>query len=260
MKPEEKYPLPEDERSLLVGEVLRTDGILLILGIILAIVYTGASSGDWYWNLVYCGWGFNLGQALTLGSHPLATIGFALAIPLASSAVALLVHKVLWPRSESYKADTYEIRAGVNGELPRLSLPHLAGLSLLVGFAEEFAFRYGLILVLTVFFGQFVVEPSPVVIAVAISAVLFTLIHAQYGKAWERLVVAAIALAFGCLFVWSGSLLAVAFSHALYDFLELLIERRRMMTDDAYFGEAGAPKRVMGDLYDQILSNFDDDE
>ncbi len=258
-KPEDKYPLPEQERRAIVAEMLRSDAILLILGIILSIVATGLTSGDWHWTLVYFGWGYHLGQALTLGTQSLFALAGALSIAAVGCGFALLLDKVMWPRSESYRRDTYEMRAGINGELPRLSPALLGGLTLLVGFSEEFAFRYGLIGVLLIFFGQFFDATATALCAVLIASVLFTVIHGQYARLWERLFVAMLAIAFGLLFVASGSLLAVALSHALYDFSTVLAERYRMAHDDGYFGESEPPNNVIGDLIDQLFSGKDDE-
>ena len=260
LKPEDKYPLPARERTLLIEELLRSDALLLVAGIVLTIVFTGASSGDWFWTIVCFGWGYNLGQALTLGENPLMTIALALAIPLVACGITTLVERLMWARSESFRNDTYEIRHGLNGELPRLPVATLAALTALVGFSEEYAFRYGIISVLSLFFAQFFDMRLAVFASIAISAVLFAMLHTQYGRLWERLVVVVLALAFGLLLVVTGSLLAAALSHAAYDFVGLLLERRRMRLDECYFGEEPAPTNVVEKLMEEISVSMKGDD
>ncbi len=247
MKPEEKYPLSEAEHNLLLNELLGSGAVFILLGIVLSITYTGMRTGNWLAVFAHFTWAVDFSQAMTLGANPLTGALLALGLP----ALFILVNEValdrlMWAKSASYRADTYEMRQGFSGELPRLGIRDMAITSAVAGFAEEFCFRYGAIGVLTAFFGALFDFRWSMAFAIVISSLVFASAHGQYGKAWEKAIITTYALAFGLTFVITGSLLVVAIAHALYDFGVELLERRKMMREDDYFGGKDVPDGVLG--------------
>ena len=89
-------------------------------------------------------------------------------------------------------------------------------------------------------------------LAIVITSLVFASAHSQYGKMWEKAVVTVYALAFGLTYVVTGSLLTVTVAHALYDFGVELLERRKMLREDDYFGGSRAPDGVLGEQIDEL--------
>ena len=255
---EEKYPLSEHEENLLVNELLGSGAMFIILGIVFSIAFTGLRTGDWFWSVLEFGWAYEFGQAMTLGRMPVVAAAAAVGLPAFFILVnEIVADKILWKRSQKYRDDVREMRSGINGELPRMSLASRAVTASVAGFAEEFSFRYALISFLALTLG-WVTEPTfGTVASVLIISFVFASAHGQYGRSWERIVVFSYAFAFGAVFLVTGSLLSVVIAHALYDFCVEALERRRMLRDPEYFGEVGAPDHVVEEQLKELRDYFD---
>lgn len=239
----QKYPLPVRERRLLVQNVLANDVIFFVLGAILFSLAIGVSTGDWAGSFG--------GRAVSTFASRLSGFSWlAIAGPLAVVAVLELGERFIRRHSkDSSRDDTLETRQGINGELPRLGLGSLCLLMVVVGLAEELLFRVGVIDLIRALFGLVANGPLTTTVAVVISAVVFAVVHGQYGRSWTQATVLILGLLLGALYVHTGSYLTVAAAHTLYDFVNLLIERRRMTHEPDYFG-GEAPDSVMSEIID----------
>lgn len=247
MKPEEKYPLSDTEHNLVLNELLGSGAVFVLLGIVLSITYTGLRTGDWLAVFAHFAWAVDFSQAMTLGNAPLTGVLLALGLPAVFVLLSeVVVHKLLWARSEKYREDVYETRRGFSGELARMGVRDIAVTAVVAGFAEEFCFRYGAIGALTVLFNGIFDFRFSMALAIVVTSLAFASAHAQYGRWWEKLTIAVYALSFGSAYVVTGSLLVVVLAHALYDFGVELLEGRRMLADDDYFGGEQAPDGLLG--------------
>lgn len=233
MKVSESYPLPDKERRLIVQNIVVGDGIMIVLGLLLGVVTTAFAHGTWSYALAGSGWWHDL--AATLVPHPAMVV-----LPVALLVAFQIADRLLWPRSEGYRAQVLRIRQGMTGELPRMSPALLLALFALVGFSEELLFRYGICgFVLQVCkMALPIPEAGSAAVAVIVSAAVFTLAHVQYKSTFGTAVVFCIGVLFGAVFLATGSYLAVAVAHWLYDFGDTMTERFRISRDpDYYAGE-----------------------
>jgi membrane protease YdiL (CAAX protease family) len=240
---EQKYPLPARERRLLAQNLLANDLIFLVLGGLLFSLAIGVSTGDW-------AGAFGRRAVSTLAERLSGFSWLAVAGPLAVIAVLETGERIFRRHSEDFDHnDMLEIRQGINGELPRLGLGTMLLLMVVVGLAEELLFRVGIIDLARALFGLVWDGPVVTAAAVALSAVVFAVVHGQYGQTWAKATVLILGLLLGALYVHTGSYLTLAAAHALYDFANLLIERRRMTREPDYFG-GKAPDSVMSEIVD----------
>lgn len=240
---EQKYPLPARERRLLVQNLLANDLIFLVLGGLLFSLAIGVSTGDW-------AGAFGRRAVSALADKLTGFSWLAVAGPLAVAAALELGERFFRRHSkDSGRDDMLEIRQGMNGELPRLGLSTMLLLMITVGLAEELLFRVGVIDLTRALIGLVANGSMAAVAAVALSAVVFAVVHGQYGRAWAKATVLVLGLLLGALYVHTCSYLTVAAAHALYDLVELLIERRRMAREPDYFG-GKAPDSVMSEIID----------
>jgi membrane protease YdiL (CAAX protease family) len=238
---EEKYPLPEREKNLLIDQLMGSGAIFILIGIVLSIIYTGVRTGDWLWTIVYFGWAYEFGQAMTFGQSPLICVVAAVAVPAFFLLLGEVIDRIFFKRSEKYRSDVLESRQGFTGELPRLEVGYLFLTSAVAGFSEEFAFRYGGIGVLSLLLANFMSPIWATGFAIAITAIVFADAHGNYPHRWQKAFVVASACVFGMVFALTGSLLAIALCHGLYDLGTCFIERSKMMRDSKYFPEGKAP-------------------
>lgn len=243
MNASKKYPLPEDERRALVSNMVLTDVVLLVIGVVLAALAYGLTTLNWADAFLKLAWAGSLTTMLT--PH-----WAMVALPAALIVVFEAVDRLMWKRSSDYREDVMEIRQGMNGELPRLGVGQLAALLALVGIAEEFALRFGLLKLAWAAFDLIAPGPLSAAAAILLQAGVFMLMHNQYDRAWSLLAVFGIGAVFGVVFMLTSSLLTVIVAHFLYDFGDILLERRRMETDPDYFA-GKVPTRAVLDLMDQ---------
>lgn len=102
---------------------------------------------------------------------------------------------------------------GINERMFRgLSIPHLLGVTLLIGTCEELLFRG----ILQTHFG------------LVAASVMFAVLHVRYiAKPFLFSFVLVISIAFGYLFAYTGNLLVTIFAHFLVDFVMGLYMRRK---------------------------------
>jgi membrane protease YdiL (CAAX protease family) len=238
---EQKYPLPARERRLLVQNLLANDLIFLVLGGLLFSLAIGMSTGDW-------AGAFGRRAVSALADKLSGFSWLAVAGPLAVIAALETGERFFRRHSEdSSRDDMLEIRQGMNGELPRLGLGTMLLLMITVGLAEELLFRVGIIDLARALFGLVWDGPVATAAAVALSAVVFAIVHGQYGRTWAQVTVLILGLLLDALYAHTGSYLTVAAAHALYDFANLLIERRRMTHEPDYFG-GKVPDSLMSEI------------
>lgn len=215
----------------MVASVLLTCLIAIACCIILALL-----RGTPLFEALTNGWAANLARALAIGWPISVAVGIVLAG--AMLAVAFIAEKIFW-RQPDERENIYEIRRGLNGEIPRLALWKVACTMVGVGCVEEAGFRYAAIGVIT-----FIAEPAlgfPVaaVIAVAASSAMFAIMHVQYRSPYALGLVGLLGVMLGTVYATTGMLTAVIIAHALYDIGNVSFEARKMLRDADYFhGEA----------------------
>lgn len=111
------------------------------------------------------------------------------------------------------QAETYALL------LPHVNWPVILTVSLCAGVGEEALFRAGLQTLL----GDHVGAPG----AIALSAALFAAVH--FGKPVVTVLIFAIGCLFGVIYWQTGSLLAVALGHAIYDVWALRYLHRELL-------------------------------
>lgn len=227
----EKYPLPheEDEKltQVMIASVLLTCLVSIICCVILALLH-----GTPLLTAPTNGWAADVANALAVGWPASLAIGAATAALML--AVASLSEKALW-RSPERREDVFEIRQGLNGEIPRLPFWKVALIMAGVGCVEEAGFRYAVIGVV-----MFVAEPAlgfpaAAVIAVVTSSIVFAVMHVQYRSPYAIGLVGALGVILGTVYAATGMLTAVVVAHALYDIGNVAFEARKMLRDDDYF-------------------------
>ena len=228
MKAQEQYPLPPEEQKALVNATILSELLWLAVFWAGATVLHGLSTGDWIGALALA-WMPDL--LASLRPH---WVMFAL--PLAMFAMAKGVQ--LWGQktSPSFRAAKLKLNQGLNGELPRLRTAHLVLCMCLAGICEELTFRYVLIGYLLLLLSLFLPTAAADAGAVAISALVFWLVHFQYRNFWMGIITFTVGLILGAGYVLSGSLLAVMFAHTAYNIAVVMSDRYEMVRDPDYFG------------------------
>ena len=224
----ELYPLPDEEHRALVRVTMESELVIAAAAIVGAFVLTGLATGDWGYALSF-GWLADLAQTLT--PHWLM-----FALPAVMICAVILSDRIGLARFPSYRAQKAEVAQGVNGELVRMGIGWIALVSLLAGIFEEALFRYALMGLLALGFGLFFDALPAAILTLLISSVIFTLVHIQYRNPWSIGLAFGLSLLLGAGYLLTGSLLVVAFAHAVYDFAIMIYERCRMASDSDYFG------------------------
>ena len=236
-------PLAKQEGPVLAFNLLITQMIFLALGIVGTIAITGLATGDWI-GAILGGWARTIGSSFTaLPKEQVIPIAFVFAAACCAGAV-ISERRAL--RSESGRKSVYSSRQGINGELPRLPLVVIVVLMGVVGLSEELLFRYVIVGLTCVLLMPALPPFIAVPIALFISSVVFWFAHARYRDLATMVLTLALGLALGILFVATGSLAAVALSHALYDIAVLVVMRMQMKRDPDYFGGV-IPTRILLD-------------
>lgn len=223
----ERFPLPEDERKALVKASLISEVMLLAVGIVLAIVLSGLSSG-WGYSLKL-GW---LADIISAMKPSWAMI----VLPILMVGIVFLVDKGGHKYSPSYRKAKTELAQGMTGELPRIRPLDMVICMGAAGICEELLFRYCAIGLAMLALTSFLPWLPAAIIAVIATAVAFWAIHAQYRDPWSITLALSGGLILGAGYVATGSLLSCMFAHALYNIAVLLMEQQSMLTDPDYFG------------------------
>ena len=222
------YPLPEEEKSALLKQVLVSDGVLAFFGIVFATAAMSVKTGDWTVSFFGSTW-------LPLTDAAYDPNWLMIILPLALALVFGIADVVMSKRFPEYRQDVLDIRQGINGELPRLGPVRMVVLCAYAGATEEIAFRYGLLGFFIAVSQALVPGVLSLAAAILLQAGIFAFMHDQYGRVWELAIVLTVGIAFGIVYVITQNLLVVMVAHALYDFIDLLIERYRMMKEPDYF-------------------------
>jgi membrane protease YdiL (CAAX protease family) len=241
------YPLAPEERRMLVANVVGSDVILALSGLacgLLAAVVAGGFEG------AFGRFAEGLGLAFSIDAMGNALAGVALALLLC--AIMEFVNALMFGGMTSYHDEVMRTRQGVNGELVRLPVIDLVWMMPVVGLSEELAFRYGLIGLTLALLRPLMGFEAAGTVAVVLSTVLFTLAHQQYNGLWDTSFVALYGALLGVIYTTTGSLLCVVVCHALYDFIDLLIERAHMHLEPDYFG-GKVPEHALEDMVQDAM-------
>lgn len=248
MKTDNLVPLDEDEAWALATNVLLTQGILLLAGIVLSVVACGVLSGDWHDAVIGFGWLHMIADSLT--RYSLATVLICGCLLAAAFYFVVWLQEQRALKSEEGRRSVFAGRQGVNGEFPRLPIVVIAALFAVTGFAEELLFRFSLITLASAVVSLALPTPIATVIALFVSSVAFWFAHVRYRDLASTVLTLALGLALGIAFVFTHSLAIVALTHALYDLAVVLGNRRRMRKDPNYFF-GPAPTRALLDQLDR---------
>ena len=241
-------PLDADEAWVLGVNMLFTQAMLLAAGAVLVLLSTGIATGEWLEATVGFGWVRVIGDSLAALPLPATLVLGCAAGTLLALAAWANERRAL--RSEKGRAAVLKARQGINGELPRLPVPALVALLVLTGFAEELLFRLGMIGLVESLLAGALPPAAAGAVALLASSVAFWLAHARYRDPLTSIVVLALGLALGGLFMATGSLAVAALAHALYDLAVVLIDRTRMRRDPSFFG-GPAPTRALLDQLEE---------
>lgn len=247
--PGEKYPLPEGEQNALLTNMLASECLLLVVGVVGAIIVCGITSGDWLGAI------FGLGWARDIARSCMALSAADTAIAAVAATVAMLVYarivEFVASFSDAGRGSIIANRCGINGEIPRIGSYLVFAGMLAAGFAEELLFRFVLVGGLLAILSMFIPSEAAIVVVAAVSTVAFWRAHEQYRDAFTSATTLGVAVILCIAFIVTGSYLVVAIAHAAYDIIDVEIEGARMLDDDDYF-EGEPPQSAMLDMYEEI--------
>ena len=241
MKPPSLDP---QETWVLTANLLLSQLILLVIGVVGSIVLAGIASGDWGGAALGFGWAEAIRRSL--GAQPFAvTLVAGCGLAAAFTVVAYLAERRALS-TDAGRESVMRTRQGVNGELARLPIPLVVVLMALTGFAEELLFRFALMGIVMQLLAPVLPGAVGAAIALFVSSTVFWLSHVRYRDLATTVLTLGLALVLGGAFLATGSLAVVAIAHALYDIAVLAIARIQMSRDPDYFG-GPAPTRAMLD-------------
>lgn len=237
------------EQNCLISNMLASESLLLLIGVVGSIIASGIASGDWLGSTIGFGWAREIALSC-MKLSAIDTIVTAIVVTVIALAVAHAIEFVA-AHTTSGRLSIIASRRGLNGEIPRIdSYAVFAGMCA-AGFAEELLFRFVLVGGVAVLLGLFIPAIIAVIAAVIISTAVFVYAHEEYHDWYTLLVCVAISLVMCIAFVITGSYMVVALAHAAYDIIDIEIEGSRMVNEDDYFfGEV--PQSVMLDMYEEI--------
>ena len=234
-------PLDTDEAWVLVFASLLSQVISLAVGVVGSMLLAGIATGDWMAATLGFGWLRGIAAALTVLA-PLPAVAWGAGIAsLTLAATHLNERRAL--ASEEGRAAVHKTRRGINGELPRLPVLVLVPLMAITGFVEELLYRYVVIGLASALLAHILPDAAAMAAALLASSIAFWFVHGCYRDAGYAVIITALGLAFGTLYVASGSLAACAVAHTLYNLGVLGIARIKMSREPDYFG-GPAPTRV----------------
>ncbi len=147
--------------------------------------------------------GFVLDCVIGIG----AVVALCIFSMVAAVAVSLLAPELMEKMSENSRR-LVEL-------IPNVGLLEFAGVAMVVGIYEEVLFRGFLMTRLRRITGSWT-------LAVLISTVVFTALHA-FDQVWAALpMIAVLALVFSVVTIWRRSIIPAVVAHALFDFMQLL--------------------------------------
>lgn len=247
--PGEKYPLDRGEQNCLISNMLASECLLLVIGVVGSMLASGIVSGDWFGSIIGFGWAHEIALSC-MKLSAIDTIVAAVVVTAISLAVAHAIEFVA-ARTTSGRRSIIESRRGINGEIPRIdSYAVFAGM-FAAGFAEELVFRFVLVGGLAALLGLFIPAKIAVIVAILVSTGVFVYAHDEYRDWYTLSACVAMSLVLCVAFAVTGSYLVVALAHAAYDIIDIEIEGSRMVDEEDYFlGEV--PQSVMLDMYEEI--------
>ncbi len=247
--PGEKYPLPEGEQNALITNMLASECLLLVAGVVGAAVVCGITSGDWLGAIFGLGWARDIAQSC------MALSATDTAIATAVTAFAMLAFARLVEFIASFSDAGWNSiianRQGINGEIPRIGSYLVFAGMLAAGFAEELLFRFVLVGGLLAILSMVIPHEAAIVVVAAVSTVAFWRAHEEYRDAFTSATTLGVAAILCVAFIVTGSYLVVAIAHAAYDIIDVEIEGSRMLDDDDYF-EGEPPQSAMLDMYEEV--------
>ena len=247
--PGEKYPLPEGEQNALLTNMLASECLLLVAGVVGSMVACGITSGDWLGAIFGFGWARDIAQSCM--ALPAADTVIAAAVTAVAMFVLARLAEFVATFSDAGWGSIVASRRGINGEIPRIGSYLLFAGMLAAGFAEELLFRFVLVGGLASVLSLFVSHEVAIAVAVVVATIAFWRAHEEYRDAFTSVITLGVAAILGVAFAITGSYLVVAIAHAAYDIIDVELEGSRMLDDDDYF-EGEPPQSVMLDLYEEV--------
>ena len=246
--PAKKYPLPECERNALVWNLLSSECVLLVLGVLGSMIASAITSGDLLAGITL-GWAQDIANSIKGFSAQGTALGAAVVV--VAMLVFMYANEFVASRTKYGRVSIQMARNDMSGELPRMGLVRLVPLMAAAGMAEELLFRFvllgGVARVVALFAPQWIA----VLFALVVSTFLFWLAHVQYRDFYSSALTLGLSLGLGLAFIATGSVALVAIAHAVYDWAECAIEGMRMVRNPNYF-DGEPPQSVMLDYMDEI--------
>ena len=172
------------EQNCLISNMLASECLLLLIGVVGSMVASGVVSGDWFGSIVGFGWAHEIALSC-MKLSAIDTIVAAIVVTVIALAVAHAIEFVA-SHTTSGRLSIIASRRGLNGEIPRIdSYAVFAGMCA-AGFAEELLFRFVLVGGVTVLLGLFIPAKIAVIAAVVISTAVFVYAHEEY-RDWYTL-------------------------------------------------------------------------
>ena len=179
------------EQNCLISNMLASECLLLLIGVVGSMVASGVVSGDWFGSIVGFGWAHEIALSC-MKLSAIDTIVAAIVVTVIALAVAHVIEFVA-SHTTSGRLSIIASRRGLNGEIPRIdSYAVFAGMAA-AGFAEELLFRFVLVGGVTVLLGLFIPAKIAVIAAVVISTAVFVYAHEEYRDWYTLLVCVAIS-------------------------------------------------------------------
>lgn len=247
-----KYPLSERELKVLTDNITLSASFILVGGMILAFIFTGIESGNWFWAFMQFGWANEVLGAL-LGPHFASGLLCALIVGACMLGFGQLAETIALRTKGALREEVYRLRQDLSGEIPRLPASTLFAILPISAFSEELLFRYGVIGILFIFFPDWMGFQAALVLAVVISSLIFMLVHEQYRSPYSMGIVFVLGCALAGVYLYSGSIIASAICHAFYNLSDVFLERRQMMRDPDYFA-GKIPDNIVCDIMDEIYN------
>ncbi len=139
-------------------------------------------------------------------------VGATVVIFLLAVMVMLLL-RLLWPALSASMADNAERLMGL---VPRLRLIHFVPVAIMVGLYEELLFRGFLM-------GRLRRATGSWTVAVILSSIVFTALHALDQTVGALVLVAILSLVFSLVTIWRRSIVPAVVAHALFNFCQFWI-------------------------------------
>lgn len=179
----------------------------------------------------------------------LASIILGVAVLAGVSALMTVLQKMICSKAERSEREIAQ-RRSIIGEIMQSGTGMQAMFFTATGIGEEALFRAGLISVFCFLEGMILDVPvAGVVVAAIIADVIFTLCHlTSYKDFFSVTTVFLLGAVLTLAFLITGSIIAGAVAHAVYDFLVVVLQKRKMNKEGyATFFDGKRPVNILED-------------